>query len=658
MAPAGRKATSKTGTSSKVKKSHYLLKRPEKFAGKGRKARGSFGSLDPEAVLRCTAKVSSCALLLSARCIACHGEMVRDVVGKVMEDGRQYKMADLKYDMKGGRLEALKPGSSAGEIPKGKPRADAPLAGKHMPAASLDEFFKFLQCQLRMEIREHTGTKLELADTKAEEMWPDTETFITPNLGLTERWVPYHTVLGVHELFLVEEIHSRKSWSEYKRFVAMFIFRAHCKRDLFRQAQLPLMLKESFWKDPKAAFEPGGPMEKSILAYRKKTGAPLITSCFRIIPPRVLKDDTQNLVRSVTDRTMNLIDVAEKAWSVLHDKKKTAVQRITNISNMIMQTPSCGDTWAKMLTVCIDLAYPKAQFLEQQCDVGTGAAPPLRCLLDGSETGDRAKDLKSLLKLVNASKSAHAKQFWACLEKAEGIIRKKFKALPLVCAQAATKKHAMTACTLQVQLCEYRQFRHSIARLKYGMPDDETMRGVEEPKTTSLRCENFVELNDKKKCVEFDIPVDDCKVHFEVPLKAVDNRKMVAARVAALCFNKIRDGMSKKEAEKFRDMVLGSYYAGEDVSDDSGAWYDCNITLNHANPLCSFEYEDKAGKKVCFQTTQGAAGGSILEAERIARLCWAKFEKGMKKDDVIKYRNSLYQKCAANGEPPAKRART
>merc|ERR1712096_567216 len=122
-------------------------------------------------------------------------------------------------------------------------------------------------------------------------MGPDVEEFITPNLGNTERWVPYHTILGVHELFLVQSIHSQRSWNEKQRFFAMFVFRAHCKCDVFMKVELPLMLKKEFWQNPQKAFQPGGPMEKSMLSYRKKTGNPLITSCFRIIPPRVLKDN-------------------------------------------------------------------------------------------------------------------------------------------------------------------------------------------------------------------------------------------------------------------------------------------------------------------------------------------------------------------------------
>jgi len=532
-----------------------------------------------------------------------------------------------------------------------------------LPAATLDEFFRFLQCQLRMEVKQQTEQTLELKDSAAAAMWPDVEAFITPNLGATERWVPYHTVLGVHELFLVESVHSNKKWNEYQRFLAMFVFRAHCKRELFTKAELPLMQQASFWKDPKSAFKPGGPMEKSILAYRKETNAPLITSCFRIIPPRVLKDDTENLVRSVTDRTFNLIEVAEKAWPVIKDKKKTAVQKITEVSKMIQQAPGCGDTWAKMLTVCIDLAYPSEQYLEKQCDVGTGAAPPLQALLRNGKVTDRAKALTTLLKSVNASKSQHANHFWTTLKDAEKLVERKFKALPLVCAQAKTKAHAMTACTLQVQLCEYRQFRHSIARLKYGLPDDESMRGEDHSHTRRIELDpdNFVELNGSKKCCVFDIPIGEKKVHFEVPLKAVGNRAMVAARVAAICFQKMRDGMAKKDAEKFRDDVLAGYVEGEDVRDDSEAWAECKIQLPHSSPLVKFTMETKGGQKTPFQTTQAACGGSILEAERIARLCWVKMSKGMKKDDVLEYRNSIYKKRAAesgNDAPvAAKRAR-
>lgn len=606
---------------------------------------------EPMSVLRCTQKAMNAALLIQERCTACHGSTVSDVLGSSV-DGNSYTKADLNYDLKHGRLEALPPGSPVPEIPEGKPRPDAPLAGKPMPKASLDEFLCFLQCQLNMELKQHAGQEIELTDKQSKSMWPDVEAFVTPNLGNTERWVPYHTILGVHELFLVQSVHSQKAWNEKQRFLAMFVFRAHCKRDLFLKAQLPLMLKQSFWDDPQKAFRPDGPMERAILKYRRTTQQPLITSCFRIIPPRVLKDDDENLVRSVTSRSIALLEVAEQAYPVMKDKKKTATEKMMEISSMVQEAPGCGDTWAKMLTVCIDLAYPEQHLLESQCDVGTGAAPPLKCLLkrETSMSSEEAREaLKQLQKVVNNSSSPHAKEFWSTLKKEESVICKQFKQYRLVCDQARTKAHAMTAATLQVQLCEYRQFRHSRARLAYGLPDDASMRG-EVMRKSSMDPENFIQLDQKSKSYKFEYLVEGKKIHFELSLKSVGNNSPVAKRLASMCFKKFMGGASNAEVCKFRDEVLQSMRSSEpDVAPESEAWRACRVGIAHSCPVVAFHFEDKHGSKQAFQTTAAAAGDSMLDAERIARVCWEKLKAGMTKEDVISYRNQLYKEIAPGG---------
>eukprot|EP00428_Durinskia_dybowskii_P026596 CAMPEP_0170236252 /NCGR_PEP_ID=MMETSP0116_2-20130129/17871_1 /TAXON_ID=400756 /ORGANISM="Durinskia baltica, Strain CSIRO CS-38" /LENGTH=652 /DNA_ID=CAMNT_0010487045 /DNA_START=84 /DNA_END=2042 /DNA_ORIENTATION=+ len=624
-----------------------------------RRGRGSATGLEPMATIRCTEKGRNGALLIQERCSACHGLTVRDVIGTMASNGNRYSMADLRYDLKHGRLELLPAGADAGPLPKAKPRPDAPLAGKPLPEATLNEFFKFLQCQLRMELKTHTGEMLPLTDKAAEQMWPDVEKFASPNLGKTERWVPYHTILGPHELFLVEAVHSRRDWSEKQRFLAIFVFRAHCKRDLFRKVQLPLMLTKAFWQDPKRAFEPKGPMEKAMLKYRKDTGAPMITSCFRIIPPRVLKDDDENLVRSITDRTMRLLDIGEFCWAVMKEKGKKPVQKMQEMSKQIQEAMGLGETWAKMLTVCVDLAYPKEKLLESQCDVGMGAAPPLRALTKGKTFTDKVQALRALQVEFNRANGPHAKEFWATLKLQEAKIRSFFKKYPLVCSQASTKDRQLTASTLQVQLCEYRQFRHSIARLQYGLPDDESMR-VEVEAKARLGPESFVEFNEKRQCATFEYPGETAKIPIDVPFKSVGGRKMVAFRIASMCFEKLRAGATKAQAEEFRDQVAKSFRAGEDAPEDSEAWEVCKTQLSHPSPLVAFYVEGKDGKKFPFQTTMGAAGG-ILEAERIARLCWLKFAKGWSKDQVIAFRNDLYKKRklseAAVPAPAAKKPR-
>merc|ERR1719399_2140715 len=103
-----------------------------------------------------------------------------------------------------------------------------------------------------------------------------------------------------------------------------------------------------------------------------------------------------------------------------------------------------------MLTVCLDLAYPKAKLLESQCDVGTGAVPPLRCLLPKGGPEDKRAALIDLLKVVNSAKGDSAKHLWHALKSAEKALRSHFKKYPLVCAQANTKSRHMSAVTLQV----------------------------------------------------------------------------------------------------------------------------------------------------------------------------------------------------------------
>lgn len=604
---------------------------------------------DVNSVLRCTEKAMNAALLIQERCKSVHGRRARDAIGSEVNGGR-YTTADLKYDLKTGRLQTLPPGTAVPEIPEGKPRPDAPFAGKKMPAASLDEFFCFLQNQLVMEAKQHTGEELKLSDKDATKMWPYVEEFITPNLGLTERWVPYHTILGVHEEFLVKSVHSQKQWNEKQRFLAMFIFRAHCKRDLFTKAQVPIMLQKSFWQDPQKAFQPGGPMEKAILRYRKTTGQPLLTSCFRIIPPRVLKDNDANLVRSITNRTMALLDVAEQAYPVAVDKKIPAGERMDRISSMIQEAQGCGETWAKMLTVCIDLAYPQHHFLDGQCDVGTGAAPPLKVLLKRKQLPENKVDaLKDLQKAVNSASSSHAKEFRSLLKKEESMILKKFKAYPLICAQAHTKNCTMTAATLQVQLCEYRQFRHAFARNQYGLPDDETMR-CDMTQSRAFDPEHFIEFDKKGKCYSFEYPKDGKKIKFQVAVKAFDN-EMVAKGVAYKCFDKFIKGGSNGEVCKFRDELQKNYSGDKrDVPATSEAWQYCATQLSHSSPVCAFQFEGKDGKKQPFQTTVMAANGSVLHAERIARLCWEKLKSGMKKDAVLKYREGLYEELKNEGK--------
>ena len=100
-----------------------------------------------------------------------------------------------------------------------------------MPRATLSELFGFLQCQLLNEFE----VCLNRTDAKRKKikpvMWDDYEAFVIPNVS-REKWVPYHTDLGSHEAFPMTYVHSKviTEWTEKQRFLAIFVFRAHCRK--------------------------------------------------------------------------------------------------------------------------------------------------------------------------------------------------------------------------------------------------------------------------------------------------------------------------------------------------------------------------------------------------------------------------------------------
>merc|ERR1711920_639804 len=161
-----------------------------------------------------------------------------------------------------------------------------------------------------------------------------------------------------------------------------------------------------------------------------------------------------------------------------------------------------------------------------------------------------------------------------------------------------------------------------------------------------------------RKEVRFEYPTESGqKIPLSVSLRAAAGSRGVAESVAKMCFQKLQAGKTKAEAESFRNELLTGYIGGPDAPESSDAWNQCRACTGHTNPLVSFSVTAAGGKKIPFQTTQQAAGGNLLDAERVARLCWMKFEAGWTKDQVIQYRNKLYKDLASAGKHPSKRRR-
>lgn len=246
----------------------------------------------------------------------------------------------------------------------------------------IGRFYSFSQCSLKMEAKHFMNFDVKLEDPQAIKMWGHFEKMASRNLGKNEKWVPFHTVLGIHEHYVVKSIHHApvKMWSAYHRFVLMFVFRAHCKIELFEQ-QMPFFKTAAFWKDPKKAFNKGSDMHKMIKAYRAGGNA-LQTSCFLIIPERLVKDDDENIILNLLLRTQRLIELADKLWPVVNNRSLSTSAKFDKIKSDIAATHGLGETWVKMLSVVIDIARPELNLLHDRCEVGSGAADPLKKILE------------------------------------------------------------------------------------------------------------------------------------------------------------------------------------------------------------------------------------------------------------------------------------
>ena len=118
--------------------------------------------------------------------------------------------------------------------------------------SELDNFFAFMQCQLRVELKDRVSEESELADPVASNLWSAFRDIFSAKHTNGDKWMPFHTVLGSHELFVAREIISApvKIWTRRCRFALMFLFRAHCHRSVFMEVQKKMFASSEFWADP------------------------------------------------------------------------------------------------------------------------------------------------------------------------------------------------------------------------------------------------------------------------------------------------------------------------------------------------------------------------------------------------------------------------
>merc|ERR1740129_1167344 len=165
------------------------------------------------------------------------------------------------------------------------------------------------------------------------------------------------------------------------------------------------------------------------------------------------------------------------------------------------------------------------------------------------------------------------------------------------------------------------------------------------------------------------------KARLQVTVNAVGGDIEEAYRICLLCFVKFEAGATKDEVLQYRDRLYKMVAArvnttgeddsagveveavadAEDAPPESLAHVKCRYRVD--KDVVMFDHAFKDGEpKTRFQVTVAAAGGDMQEACRICRVCFARFEAGATKDEVLQYRTKLYAMVAARantiGEDP------
>lgn len=366
--------------------------------------------------------------------------------------------------------------------------------------STLPEFFQFLQCQLRMQAKMALDTEVGFEDTDAQLLWSDYQAFVSSTGA--DFFVPYHSVLGKHELFLGKTVHHHPvaKWDARQRIVATLIFRAHCNQDLFTTAQLPHLLGSEFWSDPLAAFSVGRALELSMLEFHqsqqsrgrkaKKEGdlpleGPLLLQAHE---DSVKKGSTPRgdkcagvgrlgAVRRINARTQRLLRVADLIWPLLAHAEQDASATLLRIATLMEEVDGLGKTWGMTVAKDLDLARPDLGLLEAQEEIDMEALVAARCLAQdpGNSTTQGRELLLQVLHSVNSAKTGSGNHFWDLLQRVEEIGRRALYDVPSALEQLKTQRFEMSAGILQVQLCQYRRFRQSLAHMRLGLGGDVAM---------------------------------------------------------------------------------------------------------------------------------------------------------------------------------------
>jgi hypothetical protein len=319
---------------------------------------------------------------------------------------------------------------------------------------AVEHFARFLQCQLKAECDWKLGPEaVSIQDPLALEMWPAHCRFVR-GLGY-DKWMPFHVYLGLHESGLIRLVHLQKCWTDEQKCMLVMIFRGHARLELFEKVQLPFIQKAGtrFWSDPQSFFEhKTGQLFKEMLKWRRKTKRPMLTSAFRQIPERVLEDDDENLCLSICKRTQKLLGLGGRLRETFFSRTLSANEKRDKMSQIVEGESGFAATQAKCVLGSLDVGWPEQKLLSAGCPLGVGAQklsavePRLADLcLEGIQE-------RLMREHTGGSLQMYANLLLLCERKMKDQYGPEKRWMPF------TEAVTLRLVTIQVQMCEYRQF--------------------------------------------------------------------------------------------------------------------------------------------------------------------------------------------------------
>ncbi|CAK0834165.1 unnamed protein product [Prorocentrum cordatum] len=250
-----------------------------------------------------------------------------------------------------------------------------------------------------------------------------------------------------------------------------------------------------------------------------------------------------------------------------------------------------------------------------------------------------------------------------------------------------TRRGHLPASVLHAQLCEYQQFRQgrrprapsdasagggAAAEPAEPLQDSPASAGARaaprapraRPPGRPVRVAGAPQFDEDYRSMRFEVG----GVPYWVTKEQASGSLMLAERVASLCAARFREGARQEEVEAFREELLGQCSRmGRDAPDapyESDAWPICQASCSGGEMVVNFRFAARRVRRqrgkgrrgglagpdlVHFRTSAGAAGGSVIQAERVARLCYEKFKEGASREDVRAYRAHLYRQIEDAG---------